>query len=161
MLWNSIMGVIGGFIGLIFAMRLNLSLGISDLAFVILSSLITDTLSTAFSQMPVLVLFAKITPPNIEATVFALFTGLFNLSSIVISPNVGILINKLFVGVTLDNLSDYYKLVFIQLMLSFIPIFLQFLIPMKYEIEEIQRKQQADSVGDKKKYERYGVSEEE
>ena len=155
------MGVIGGFIGLIFAMRLNLSLGISDLAFVILSSLITDTLSTAFSQMPVLVLFAKITPPNIEATVFALFTGLFNLSSIVISPNVGILINKLFVGVTLDNLSDYYKLVFIQLMLSFIPIFLQFLIPMKYEIEEIQRKQQADGGGDKKKYEGYGVSEEE
>lgn len=140
MLWNSIMGVIGGFITLIFAMRLNLTFGISDLSFVILSSLITDTLSTAFSQMPVLVLFAKITPPNIEATVFALFTGLFNLSAIVISPNVGIVLNKLFVGVTLDNLSEYYKLVFIQLMLSFVPIFLQFLIPMKYEIEEIQRK---------------------
>ena len=58
--------------------------------------------------MPVLVLFAKITPPNIEATVFALFTGIFNLSSIVISPNVGILLNKLFVGVTLDNLDLYY-----------------------------------------------------
>ena len=137
MLWNSIMGVVGGFISLIFATRLNLSLGISDLAFVILSSIVTETLSTAFSQMPVLVLFAKITPPNIEATVFALFTGLFNLSAIVISPNMGIIVNKLFVGVTLDNLSEYYKLVFIQLMLSFIPIFLQFLIPMKHEIDEI------------------------
>ena len=137
MLWNSIMGVVGGFISLIFATRLNLSLGISDLTFVILSSIVTETLSTAFSQMPVLVLFAKITPPNIEATVFALFTGIFNLSSIVISPNMGIIVNKLFVGVTLDNLSEYYKLVFIQLMLSFIPIFLQFLIPMKHEIDEI------------------------
>ena len=137
MLWNSIMGVVGGFISLIFATRLNLSLGISDLTFVILSSIITETLSTAFSQMPVLVLFAKITPPNIEATVFALFTGIFNLSAIVISPNMGIIVNKLFVGVTLDNLSEYYKLVFIQLMLSFIPIFLQFLIPMKHEIDEI------------------------
>lgn len=137
MLWNSIMGVVGGFISLIFATRLNLSLGISDLAFVILSSIVTETLSTAFSQMPVLVLFAKITPPNIEATVFALFTGIFNLSAIVISPNMGIIVNKLFVGVTLDNLSEYYKLVFIQLMLSFIPIFLQFLIPMKHEIDEI------------------------
>ena len=137
MLWNSIMGVVGGFISLIFATRLNLSLGISDLTFVILSSIVTETLSTAFSQMPVLVLFAKITPPNIEATVFALFTGLFNLSAIVISPNMGIIVNKLFVGVTLDNLSEYYKLVFIQLMLSFIPIFLQFLIPMKHEIDEI------------------------
>jgi hypothetical protein len=137
MLWNSIMGVVGGFISLIFATRLNLSLGISDLTFVILSSIVTETLSTAFSQMPVLVLFAKITPPNIEATVFALFTGIFNLSAIVISPNMGIIVNKLFVGVTLDNLSEYYKLVFIQLMLSFIPIFLQFLIPMKHEIDEI------------------------
>lgn len=137
MLWNSIMGVVGGFISLIFATRLNLSLGISDLTFVILSSIVTETLSTAFSQMPVLVLFAKITPPNIEATVFALFTGLFNLSAIVISPNMGIIVNKLFIGVTLDNLSEYYKLVFIQLMLSFIPIFLQFLIPMKHEIDEI------------------------
>ena len=137
MLWNSIMGVVGGFISLIFATRLNLSLGISDLTFVILSSIVTETLSTAFSQMPVLVLFAKITPPNIEATVFALFTGLFNLSAIVISPNMGIIVNKLFVGVTLDNLSEYYKLVFIQLMLSFIPIFLQYLIPMKHEIDEI------------------------
>ena len=107
-LWNSIIGVIGGFISLVFAMRLNLAIGISDLVFVILSSVITDTLSTAFNQMPVLVLFAKITPPNIEATVFALFTGIFNLSSIVISPNVGILLNKLFVGVTLDNLDLYY-----------------------------------------------------
>jgi hypothetical protein len=108
MLWNSIIGVIGGFISLVFAMRLNLAIGISDLVFVILSSVVTDTLSTAFNQMPVLVLFAKITPPNIEATVFALFTGIFNLSSIVISPNVGILLNKLFVGVTLDNLDLYY-----------------------------------------------------
>jgi Na+/melibiose symporter-like transporter len=108
MLWNSILGVIGCFITLIFAMRLNVKLGISDLLFVIVSSLITDTLSTAFSQLPVLVLFARITPPNIEATVFALFTGLFNLSNIVLSPNVGILVNKLFVGVTLETLDKYW-----------------------------------------------------
>ncbi len=63
--------------------------------------------------MPVLVLFAKITPRNIEATVFALFTGLFNLSAIVLSPNVGIVINSLFVHVNNDNLDQYYKLVFI------------------------------------------------
>jgi hypothetical protein len=113
MKWNLFIGVIGCSISLMFAMRLNLALGISDLAFVIVTSIITDTLSTAFNQMPVLVLFAKITPKNIEATVFALFTGILNLSSIVISPNVGIIINKMFVGVTLNSLSDYYKLVFI------------------------------------------------
>ena len=113
MRWNINIGIIGTAIWLIFAMRLNLAMGISDLAFVIISSMVTDTLSTAFSQMPVLVLFAKITPRNIEATVFALFTGVLNLSAIVISPNIGIIINKLFVGVTLSSLDDYYKLVFI------------------------------------------------
>ncbi len=102
--WNSLLGVCGSVVTLIFAMRLNLYLGVSDLSFVIISSLITDTLSTAFSQLPVLVLFAKITPKNIEATVFAFFTGVLNLSAIVISPNIGILVNNLFVGVTLNSL---------------------------------------------------------
>lgn len=49
MLWNSCLGVIGSFINLLFAMRLNLAMGISDLTFVVCSSLITDTLSTALS----------------------------------------------------------------------------------------------------------------
>ena len=47
--WNILIGSLGCFITLIFAMRLNLALGISDIAFVIVSSVITDTLSTAFS----------------------------------------------------------------------------------------------------------------
>ena len=84
-----------------------------------------------------LVLFAKITPKNIEATVFALFTGVLNLSAIVISPNMGIIINQTFVGVSLSSLDNYYKLVFIQMLLSVVPLFLLFLIPMKEEIDSI------------------------
>jgi BT1 family len=49
MRWNINIGIIGTAIWLIFAMRLNLAMGISDLAFVIISSMVTDTLSTAFS----------------------------------------------------------------------------------------------------------------
>ena len=135
--WNTMIGALGCFITLIFAMRLNLAMGISDIVFVIVSSVITDTLSTAFSQLPVLVLFAKITPKNIEATVFALFTGVLNLSAIVISPNMGIIINQTFVGVSLSSLDNYYKLVFIQMLLSVVPLFLLFLIPMKEEIDSI------------------------
>ena len=63
--------------------------------------------------MPTLVLFAMITPKNIEATVFALFTGIFNLANGVLSPNMGVLINSWFVGVTVNSLFDYYKLVII------------------------------------------------
>lgn len=47
--WNLMIGTLGCFIQLIFATRLNLALGLSDLSFVIVSSVITDTLSTAFS----------------------------------------------------------------------------------------------------------------
>jgi len=50
--------------------------------------------------MPAMVLFTKITPVHIEATVFALFTGVSNLSFTVLSPIVGAGINKYFVGVT-------------------------------------------------------------
>ena len=60
-----------------------------------------------------MVLFAKITPKNIEATVFAMLTGVSNLSGAVVSPMMGVLINRLFVNVTIDNLENFYILVMI------------------------------------------------
>lgn len=139
--WNLLIGILGTVFSLIFTMRLNLAVGISDIAFVIATSVVTSTLSKAFSSMPILAIFAKITPRNIEATVFAMFTGILNLVSVVISPCMGIIINTLFVGVTTSTLGDYYKLVFISLVMSFAPMFFLQLIPMKSEIDEIQARQ--------------------
>jgi len=79
-----------------FVLRLNLSLGIDDLAFVILTSIFSDTASLAFSLLPSVVLFAKITPVHIEATIFALLTGAFNFSNNVGSPLVGSYICQMF-----------------------------------------------------------------
>jgi len=59
------------------------------------------------------VLFAKITPPYIEATVYALLTGMYNLSNFTVSPMMGVLINRVFVNVTNSNLDDFYKLLLI------------------------------------------------
>lgn len=87
--------------------------GIDDIIFIVFTSIITDTLAMAFSHMPTMVLMAKITPSHIEATVFAILTGISNFSSFVISPLVGVIINRLFVNVTAQNLDDYYILVFI------------------------------------------------
>lgn len=92
-----IIGSIGCAINLAFVLRLNLALGISDIVFIVFTSIVTDTLGLAFSMLPMLVLFAKITPKNIEATVFAMLTGVFNLSNSVLSPMMGVLVNKLFV----------------------------------------------------------------
>ena len=119
---------IGQVFSLLFALRLTY---INDVAFVIVTSSVTDTLGLAFSQMPTMVLFAKITPHHIEATVFAVLTGMFNLCNAVISPNVGILINKSFIGVTSNNLENYYILVVITLCLSLTPLIFLNLIPLK------------------------------
>ena len=83
-------------------------MGINDLIFIIFTSVVTDILNLTFSQFPTLVLFAKITPKHIEATVFAFFTGIYNLSNFVLSPNIGVLVNKYFVGVTSSNIQNYY-----------------------------------------------------
>ena len=47
--WNILISIFGLFVTLIYAMRLNLLIGISDIVFVIATSIVTDTLSTAFS----------------------------------------------------------------------------------------------------------------
>lgn len=99
MMLNIIIGFFAIGINLLFVLRVNVYFGINDLVFIVFTNIITDTLNLAFSQMPTLVLFAMITPKNIEATVFALFTGVFNLSASVLSPFVGVLINGWFFGI--------------------------------------------------------------
>lgn len=61
----------------------------SDLIFVIFARIVSDTLALAFSYLPTVVLFTKITPKYIEATVFATLTGAFNFSSSVGGPLLG------------------------------------------------------------------------
>jgi hypothetical protein len=79
---SQLCSVMGALINLVLILRLNITvLGINDLSFVVLTSIISDTMSLAFSFLPTLVLFTKITPNHIEASVFALLTGVFNFSN--------------------------------------------------------------------------------
>ena len=78
-----------------FVMRWNRWVGISDIAFTVITTAFTDTLLLAFTQLPTLVLFARLTPDHIEATLFAVLTGVFNFVNSVLSPSVGVLLNKL------------------------------------------------------------------
>jgi hypothetical protein len=71
---------LGNFFSLIQTTRFNLVLGIDDVVFIIFTSVVTEVLSLGFFILPSLILFAKITPPYIEATVFAMLSGIFNLS---------------------------------------------------------------------------------
>jgi hypothetical protein len=73
-------------INLIFVLRLNLELGIDDITFITIATVFHDALGVSFLILPMTVLFAKLTPKHIEATVFAMLTGIVNLSIQVLSP---------------------------------------------------------------------------
>jgi hypothetical protein len=76
-----------------------------------------------------MVLFAKITPKNIEASCFAMLTGTFNFSNGVLSPMIGKLVNDWFVGVNSEDLSNYKVLVLISFFASFIPFTYLWMLP--------------------------------
>lgn len=84
--WSVYLIFLGHFTSLFFVLRLTTYFGINDVFYVTVTTCITDTLSLAFSQLPTLVLYAKITPVHIEATVFAILTGTHNLCASVLSP---------------------------------------------------------------------------
>lgn len=62
----------------LFVFRQNLKYGIPDLPLLVFNETVLDTVSMAFIFLPMSVLFAKITPRNIEATCFALLAGISN-----------------------------------------------------------------------------------
>jgi len=82
--WNVVIGVIGAWLNYSFAMRWNLELEISDYFMIIFSDVVFGAFGMAFQLLPLLGLFAKITPKGIEGTMFAFLTGCFNLDSSVI-----------------------------------------------------------------------------
>jgi MFS family permease len=81
------------------------------------------------SFLPSLALFAKITPPKIEGTVFAFLTGASNLASSIISPLIGVWLNERYFHVTADNLSNYAQLSMIGIFSSFLGFLIIPLIP--------------------------------
>ena len=131
-------------IGLIFApfsymfvLRLNVQYGIPDLALIIFTDTVQDIVSQCFVFLPMAVMFAKITPKRIEATSFALLAGVSNFRA-TIRGWTGSWINDQFVGVTREDLDDYWILVTISFICSFIPLLFLRLIPTRKQIETLQ-----------------------
>jgi hypothetical protein len=91
----------------------------------------------SFVDLPLMVLFAKVTPRHVEGTVFAIFTGLSNFANGVLSPTIGSLINDMFIGVTTKNIStsNMAILCWIETFLAILPIFFMHLIPLRKDIE--------------------------
>lgn len=77
-----------------------------------------------------MVLFAKMIPSNIESSMFAMLTGLMNLSNGFSSKILGNVINH-FVGVREENLTDLWILYVIQAACSLLPLVFIGLVPSK------------------------------
>jgi hypothetical protein len=85
-----------------------------------------------------MVLFAKLIPEKIEASLFAFLTGLSNLNNLFISNNLGNLIN-LWVGVNNDTLDKTWELYAIQGALSLVPLAFIWLVPKRTQVTKVQR----------------------
>lgn len=118
------------------------TLGLPPLAFICLTTTVTDTLYNAYTTLPAMVLFAKLIPENVESSMFAMLTGTLNFSNLFMSKEVGIFINS-FVGVYYvsaddNNLQVSWKLFAIQTGCVFIPMFFVWLLPLKPAVKLVQ-----------------------
>jgi hypothetical protein len=86
-------GIVSSFLSYAFAMRWNLEYGIPDLVFLMFTDVVFSVVGIILYTLPILALFAKITPPKIEGTIFAFLTGTMNLANTIISPNMGAWVN--------------------------------------------------------------------
>lgn len=129
---------------LLFATRQNEAYGMSDLFVIIFTDVVSDTLSSCLVLLPIMVLFAKITPKRIEATAFAFLTGTSNLTS-TMRGFVGSWVNSAFVGVTQEDLSRYYILVIITIVMSVTPLFYLRLLPTRAELDIKEKREEQEA----------------
>lgn len=137
--YSTAISVVSSFVHLAFAMRWNVQIGVSDIVFIIFTDVVFGCLSLALCVLPSLALFAKITPPGVEATIFAFLTGIWNFSDGVVSPMVGALVNKKLAHVTAADLNNYYKLMIVSFVSSFFGFFILPLIPLQTDIDRYRK----------------------
>lgn len=101
--------MVSSFFDMCFVLRWNLIIGIPDLIWVICSSTAMSTLIFAFLILPPGVLFVKLTPAHVEATMYA-FTSSVAAAVFPMSKFLGVAINKTTFNVTFKSLDELYKL---------------------------------------------------
>lgn len=110
----------------ILVLRLNVSLGISDKAFVLCTSALADAVNQ-FKLMPFLVLSGRLCPPGIEGTLFALFMSINNFGSTVSSFFGAVVASVL--NLSSNRFENLAVGICIQAVCTLIPVCFLFLIP--------------------------------
>lgn len=109
--WGTVLAVVSSGLSIAWVLRWNIAIGISDVAFILFTDVVIGPLGRATGTLPQLALFAKVTPKGIEGTIFALLTGIYDLTSFTISPALGSWVNSKFVHVTKEdfNKNDLHR----------------------------------------------------
>jgi folate/biopterin transporter len=125
-IWTTLLSSGLGLTALLLVTHTNRTLGIDDHWFALGDSLIL-TVMGQLTFMPVLVLAARLCPPGIEATLFALLMSVLNLSGLVSKEGGAILTHLL--GVTDKNFDLLWLLVLIANLGSMLPLIFINLLP--------------------------------
>jgi folate/biopterin transporter len=125
-LWTTLFSTLLGLTALLLVTHTNRILGIDDYWFALGDSLVL-TIMGQLTFMPVLILAARLCPPGIEATLFAMLMSVLNLSGLVSKEGGAILTHLL--GVTDTNFDQLWLLVLITNLGSVVPLVFIKLLP--------------------------------
>ena len=134
--WMTVISTLLGLTTLLLVTHANRSLGIDDRWFSLGDTLVL-TLAGEIAFMPVLVLAARICPPGVEATLFALLMSLFNLSGL-LSRELGALLTQ-WLGVTEVDFTNLWLLVLITNLSNLLPLPLLGFLPSVSEAGSVAR----------------------
>lgn len=123
---STVLSTLFGFTMLLLVTHANRAIGIDDHWFSLGDSLIL-TIMGEISFMPVLVLSARICPPGVEATLFALLMSVLNLAGL-LSHELGAILTH-WIGVTETNFENLWLLVTLTNLSTLLPLPLLFLLP--------------------------------
>ncbi|MGB3137173.1 MAG: folate/biopterin family MFS transporter [Nodosilinea sp.] len=124
--WSTVLSSVLGMSMLLLVTHVNRSLGIGDEWFSLGDSLVL-TVMGEIAFMPVLVLSARLCPPGVEATLFALLMSVVNLAGL-LSHELGAVLTH-WLNVTETNFDNLWELVLITNLTTLLPLPLLFLLP--------------------------------
>ena len=122
------------------ALRLNLYLGISDFAVYCFSHLFTETFEKIVTMFPCIIFVAQISAPGVESTMGSVGSTIGMIGGIN-SSLIGLIINKVFFDITRESIVDFYKLAFVMILGSILPLFyINRIVPSGAEIKQVHDK---------------------
>ena len=151
--WSIVASAVLGMTTLLLVTHVNRSIGIDDHWFSLGDSLIL-TVAGQIAFMPVLVLSARLCPPGIEATLFALLMSICNLSGL-LSHELGALLTQ-WLGVTETHFEHLWILVILTNFSTLLPLPLIGWLP-KGDPQAFAEADQAESLPPAELYEHHAV----